>query len=64
MFKNTVLSSFLFALLLADTLAAARGQEPAKPELKVGFVPGPYIDEPRLWWRVKWARQVLEFCPW
>ena len=32
--------------MLADTLAAGRGTaEPAKPELKVGFVPGPYIDE-------------------
>jgi len=45
MFKNTVLSSFLFALLLTDTLAVAQAQQPAKAELKVGFVPGPYIDE-------------------
>jgi hypothetical protein len=46
MFKDTVLSNFLFALLLTNTLAVvpAQAQEPAKPELKVGFVPGPYND--------------------
>ena len=46
MFKKTVLSNFVSALLLAGALAAgtAHAQSPAKPELKVGFVPGPYID--------------------
>jgi D-methionine transport system substrate-binding protein len=46
MFKKTVLSNFVSAFLLFGTLAAgtAYAQEPAKPELKVGFVPGPYID--------------------
>ena len=47
MFKKTVLSNFASALLLVGALAAgtAQAQEPAKPELRVGFVPGPYIDE-------------------
>src|SRR4051812_14954348 len=46
MFKKTVLSTFVSALLLVSTLAAgaAQAEGPAKPELKVGFVPGPYID--------------------
>lgn len=47
MLKKTVLSNFLSAFLLVNALAVvpAQAQEPAKPELKVGFVPGPYIDE-------------------
>src|SRR4051812_47304451 len=47
MFKKSVLSNFASAFLLAGALAVgtAHGQGPAKPELKVGFVPGPYIDE-------------------
>jgi D-methionine transport system substrate-binding protein len=47
MFKKSVLSNFASAFLLAGALTAgaAQAQEPAKPELKVGFVPGPYIDE-------------------
>jgi D-methionine transport system substrate-binding protein len=47
MFKKTVLTNFVSAFLLAGVLAAgtAQAQQPAKPELKVGFVPGPYIDE-------------------
>jgi ABC-type metal ion transport system substrate-binding protein len=47
MFKKTLLSNFVSAFLLAGVLASgtAQAQEPAKPELKVGFVPGPYIDE-------------------
>jgi D-methionine transport system substrate-binding protein len=47
MLKKTVLSNFASALLLVGALAAgtAQAQEPAKPELRVGFVPGPYIDE-------------------
>ena len=46
MFKKTVLSNFVSAFLLFGTLAAgtAYAQGAAKPELKVGFVPGPYID--------------------
>ena len=46
MFKKTVLSNFVSAFLLVGALAAgtAQAQGPAKPELKVGFVPGPYID--------------------
>jgi len=46
MSKKTALSIFVSALLLVSTLAAgaAHAQSPAKPELKVGFVPGPYID--------------------
>jgi len=46
MFKKTVLSNFVSAFLLLGTLAAgtAYAQGLAKPELKVGFVPGPYID--------------------
>jgi D-methionine transport system substrate-binding protein len=46
MSKKTVLSTFVSALLLVGTLAAgaAQAEGPAKPELKVGFVPGPYID--------------------
>src|SRR2546425_7452530 len=45
MFKKSVLSNFASAFLLAGALTAgAAQQEPAKPELKVGFVPGPYID--------------------
>jgi D-methionine transport system substrate-binding protein len=39
---------FLLSGLLALTPFAARdalAQQPAKPELRVGFVPGPYIDE-------------------
>ena len=46
MFKKTVLSNFVSAFLLVGALAVgtAQAQEPAKPELKVGFVPGPYID--------------------
>lgn len=47
MFKKTALSNFVSAFLLIGALAAgaAQAQTPAKPELKVGFVPGPYIDE-------------------
>jgi D-methionine transport system substrate-binding protein len=47
MLKKTVLSNFASALLLVGALAAgtAQAQEPAKPKLRVGFVPGPYIDE-------------------
>ena len=46
MFKKTVLSNFVSAFLLVGALAAgtAHAQGPAKPELKLGFVPGPYID--------------------
>jgi D-methionine transport system substrate-binding protein len=46
MFKKTVLTNFLSVFLLINAPAAApvRAREPA-PELKVGFVPGPYIDE-------------------
>lgn len=46
MSKKTVLSTFISALLLVSALdaGAAHAQSPAKPELKVGFVPGPYID--------------------
>ena len=46
MFKKTVLSNFVSAFLLVSALAAgaAQAEGPAKPELKVGFVPGPYID--------------------
>ncbi|MBX9649056.1 MAG: methionine-binding protein [Xanthobacteraceae bacterium] len=46
MFKNIVLSNFVTTFLLAGALAVgpAQAQGPAKPELKVGFVPGPYID--------------------
>ena len=46
MFKKTVLSNFVSAFLLVGALATgtAQAQGPAKPELKVGFVPGPYID--------------------
>ena len=46
MSKKTVLSNFVSAFLLVGALAAgtAHAQSPAKPELKVGFVPGPYID--------------------
>jgi D-methionine transport system substrate-binding protein len=38
---------FLSTLVTFATLAGAalRAETPAKPELKVGFVPGPYIDE-------------------
>ena len=45
--RSTVLSNFITALLLIGALAVgtAQAQAPAKPELKVGFVPGPYIDE-------------------
>ena len=47
MFKRTAISNFVSAFLFAGVLAAgtAQAQQPAKPELKVGFVPGPYIDE-------------------
>ncbi len=46
MFKKTVLSNFISAFLLVGALAVgnAHAQGPGKPELKVGFVPGPYID--------------------
>jgi D-methionine transport system substrate-binding protein len=46
MFKKAALLNFLSAILLVNSLAAtpAQAQEPAKAELKVGFVPGPYID--------------------
>jgi D-methionine transport system substrate-binding protein len=46
MFQKTALSNFVSALLLVGALAVgtAQAQELAKPELKVGFVPGPYID--------------------
>src|SRR5215471_9168383 len=37
-----LLSSLALSVLFA---AEAPAQQPAKPELKVGFVPGPYIDE-------------------
>jgi ABC-type sugar transport system substrate-binding protein len=44
--KNTRLL-LLSALLIVGALASAhsRAQEASKAELKVGFVPGPYIDE-------------------
>jgi D-methionine transport system substrate-binding protein len=62
MFKDTVLSNFLFALLLTNTLAVvpvqAQAQEPAKPELKVGFVPGPYNDPVNLQ-RALWVLRDL-----
>jgi D-methionine transport system substrate-binding protein len=47
MFKKTAISNFVSAFLFAGVLGAgiAQAQQPAKPELKVGFVPGPYIDE-------------------
>src|SRR5207237_628687 len=47
MFKKNVISNFVSAFLFAGVLGAgiAQAQEPAKPDLKVGFVPGPYIDE-------------------
>lgn len=36
----------LYGLVLATSVAGnALAQQPTKPELKVGFVPGPYIDE-------------------
>ena len=46
MFKKTTLPNLFAALLLFNALAVApaQAQEPAKAELKVGFVPGPYID--------------------
>jgi D-methionine transport system substrate-binding protein len=46
MFQKTVLSNFVSASLLVGALVVgtAQAQEPAKPELKVGFVPGPYFD--------------------
>src|SRR5256885_14536719 len=46
MFKKTALSNFLSAFLLVNALAVvpAQAQQPAKPELKVGFVPGHYTD--------------------
>lgn len=41
-------TSFLLTGLLVLAPFSAReslAQQPAKPELRVGFVPGPYIDE-------------------
>jgi len=42
--KNSwlLLSAFVLSTFIAG---GALGQQPAKPELKMGFVPGPYIDE-------------------
>lgn len=46
MLNKTELSNFVSARLLVGALAAgtAHAQKPAKRELKVGFVPGLYVD--------------------
>ena len=46
MFRKSTLRNFLAAFTLANALAASavQAQQPAKTDLKVGFVPGPYID--------------------
>jgi D-methionine transport system substrate-binding protein len=45
-----LLSSVILSVSFAGESLA---QQPAKPELKVGFVPGPYIDEFKA--SVQWA---------
>jgi D-methionine transport system substrate-binding protein len=45
-----LLSSVILSVSFAGESLA---QQPAKPELKVGFVPGPYIDEFKA--GVQWA---------